>query len=241
MRSAGSIDAEIRGGEASKDAETMGGDEAHKEFQARWEGIWSGGLTVGQRWDAGKPSGALLDLLEKEQLPTEGKTVLVPGCGRGYDVIAFAMAGADALGLEISESAVKAAEVERDKVKIDDAASRARFACNDFFEFEDANGGFDIGYDYTFLCAIQPHTRQQWASKWSKLVKSGGLLICLLFPVKPELTSGPPFRVCPDEANELLTNAGFKQVQLGPIPHNLSHPGRGGFEHLGIWERTSSS
>lgn len=26
----------------------MGGDSTHEEFQARWEGIWSGGLTVGQ-------------------------------------------------------------------------------------------------------------------------------------------------------------------------------------------------
>lgn len=48
-----------------------------------WEGHWKEGKTS---WDAGKPSPALVELLENEEtrslIPDHGKA-LVPGCGSG--------------------------------------------------------------------------------------------------------------------------------------------------------------
>lgn len=51
-----------------------------------------------QRFDIGKPSAPLLDIITNQKVPTKGKRALVPGCGRGYDVVAFALAEVSATG-----------------------------------------------------------------------------------------------------------------------------------------------
>jgi len=60
------------------------------------------------------PCPALVDLLDsgKIPLPKEGeprKKALVPGCGRGYDVLLLSAFGYDAYGLDISETALEKA------------------------------------------------------------------------------------------------------------------------------------
>eukprot|EP00803_Ostreobium_quekettii_P008753 evm.model.scf_483.3 EVM.evm.TU.scf_483.3 scf_483:45045-56085(+) len=204
---------------------------------ALWEGYWADGLAVGDKWDAGMSSPVLVDLLESGRLAVDGKTVLVPGCGRGYDVLTFASAGASkAMGLEISDTAVKVAEAHRDSSAPTEVASRSEFLYRDFFNYEQPSGHFDVGYDYTFFCAIQPSLRKSWASQWWKLIKPGGQLVCLIFPNKPELESGPPFYVSPELCKELLTDAGFEEIQLEAVPEDVSVPGRGGFEYISRWD-----
>jgi hypothetical protein len=52
-------------------------------LHADWEGLWQEGRT---RWDAGKPSPALVKLFDDEEtrslIPEHGQG-LVPGCGSG--------------------------------------------------------------------------------------------------------------------------------------------------------------
>lgn len=61
-----------------------------------------------QKFDLGQVAPSLQALLSSGQLDVKGKRCLVPGCGRGYDVAAFAASGASAsVGLEISASATK--------------------------------------------------------------------------------------------------------------------------------------
>ncbi len=66
-------------------------------------------------WDIhGTAQPALVELVENEAneklLPRTGKA-LVPGCGKGYDVVYFARTlGLDATGVEISETAREAAK-----------------------------------------------------------------------------------------------------------------------------------
>lgn len=70
----------------------------------------SAALTCGfsQRFDAKQSSPALIKLLEKGTLPVKDARVFVPGCGRGYDCVAFSQAGAkETVGLELAESAVR--------------------------------------------------------------------------------------------------------------------------------------
>jgi hypothetical protein len=81
---------------------------------------------------------------------------------RGYDVFAFASAGASvAVGLDICPIAVQAAQAEQQLVIGDnpDACAASKLIAGDFFSHDsspDFKGPYDIGYDYTFLCALHP-------------------------------------------------------------------------------------
>src|SRR5690349_10529400 len=68
-----------------------------------WENLYQTGDT---RWDKGEPSPGLVDFLSGREL--RKGSVLVPGCGRGHDVRAWAHAGFSATGLDVAPSAVRA-------------------------------------------------------------------------------------------------------------------------------------
>lgn len=40
-----------------------------------------------------------------------------------------------------------------------------------------------VAYDYTFLCALEPAARERWASQYAKIVKPGGQLLTVVFPI----------------------------------------------------------
>ena len=103
----------------------------------------------------------------------------------------------------------------------------------------DGDNTYDIGFDYTFLVALHPSMRQDWAASWYRLLRpQGGLLITLIFPVDPTLdvNEGPPFPVTPDVYQELLLPVGFALKRLEQVPEELSHPKRKGKEWMAVWE-----
>eukprot|EP00878_Enallax_costatus_P022107 GHUV01023442.1.p1 GENE.GHUV01023442.1~~GHUV01023442.1.p1 ORF type:complete len:180 (+),score=39.00 GHUV01023442.1:431-970(+) len=169
------------------------------------------GVDPGTKWDAGKCSPMLAKLLANKELHATNKRVLVPGCGRGYDVFCFARAGAQAVGLDLCTEAVAVAAGERDKelAQHPEAAARAEFVAGNFFEYQHTSGQqFDVGYDYTFLCALHPDMRKDWASAWSRLIAPGGELVTLIFPVGPGWIGNPPWQVSPELYQELLVPQG---------------------------------
>ena len=72
---------------------------------------------------------------------------------------------------------------------------------------------------------MHPSMRQSWATHWSRHVRPGGLLVTLVFPIKPDEDPnvGPPFPVSPQLYTQLLG------------PHG--EPGRGEAEgaRRGAW------
>ena len=54
---------------------------------------------------------------------------------------------------------------------------------------------FDFIYDYTFLCAFDVTVRTLWAEKMSDLLKIGGELLTLIFPLSETKEGGPPFKM----------------------------------------------
>lgn len=145
----------------------------------RWAILWDKGDFL--PWDIGAPNPALGDLLtdRKDLIGTcfkddgtaaekedEGgrkvrKKALVPGCGRGYDVLLLASFGYDAYGLEVSDKAIELCVQEQqtngDKYPIKDEAvgyGTVSFLKGDFFRDEwnekiPGGGKFDLIYDYT--------------------------------------------------------------------------------------------
>jgi SAM-dependent methyltransferase len=113
------------------------------------------------------PNPALVDLLSERQdlvpLPeTPGsKKALVPGCGKGYDVLLLAAFGYDAYGLEVSQGALQAArkhEVEAESNDIYTVKGKGKgnvkWLSGDFFKDDfkanvDTEAKFDLIYDYT--------------------------------------------------------------------------------------------
>ncbi|KAF8055990.1 rhbg [Scenedesmus sp. PABB004] len=215
-----------------------------QDYHQRWFGIWEAGLVPGELFDKGESSPQLLAMLRSGELDVRGKRVLVPGCGRGYDVCAFAAAGAaSAVGLDICPAAVAAARAAAPAGLAGappGAAGAAQFEVADFFSWEPPGGAFDAGYDLTFLCALRPDMRPAWAAGWARLLAPGGLLVTVVYPVDASLDpgTGPPWPLTPDLYRDLLPPAGFELVSLEPVPEELSLPSRRGREWLGLWRRS---
>jgi SAM-dependent methyltransferase len=132
----------------------------------RWEALWQDNFVP---WDRGVPNPALLDIInqhkdlfgESTTQATDGtktrKRALVPGCGGGYDVMLLASFGYDAIGVDASATAIKAAqklpEEHMDKYPLQPGVEErgtTKFVLDDFFSKSwEGTGGFDIIYDYT--------------------------------------------------------------------------------------------
>ncbi|DBA92759.1 TPA: hypothetical protein ACH3X1_002954 [Trebouxia sp. C0004] len=167
-----------------------------KSYDERWNTIWKAGLEPGQAFDASATSPALLAVIEQGKLEVRGKKVLVPGCGRGYDVIEFAKQGALSVkGMELVPEAAAAAQAYVNQSELDHIQrERTEIVTGDFFEIT-AQHAYDIGYDYTFFCAMEPVMRKKWAQAWSSWLQPGGELVTLMFPVEAEGREGPPWPV----------------------------------------------
>lgn len=137
----------------------------------RWSKLWDAGDFL--PWDRGLPNPALVDTLTQRQhllgtcFVDEGierkqrKQALVPGCGRGYDVLLLASLGYNAYGLEISDAAINKCLAEQKtnahKYPVHGqvgGGGTAKFIKGDFFSDEwlgalEEKKTFDLIYDYT--------------------------------------------------------------------------------------------
>uniref|UniRef100_A0A7S3DE91 Methyltransferase domain-containing protein n=1 Tax=Palpitomonas bilix TaxID=652834 RepID=A0A7S3DE91_9EUKA len=195
----------------------------------KWEALWQNKSTP---WDTGSAAPPLLDLIKSEkgrQLNFE--RVLVPGSGSGYDTIAIAKAfpAATVVNVDISETAVQRFQqlCRQEKEKLDNIES----ICSDFFTLD---GGFTLIWDYTFLSALPPSMRQDWANQMAKLLTPGGVLVHLMFPVG-DFEGGPPFALTYDSVASTLEKAGLVTLDRDLSP--ASHPARKGREELVMYKK----
>ncbi|KAK3370262.1 S-adenosyl-L-methionine-dependent methyltransferase [Podospora didyma] len=197
-------------------------DKTFSAHPSAWDSLWRESYTP---WDRGGPSLALQDLLlEQHELffpqsssnandnnNKKKKTALVPGCGRGYDVLLLAAFGYDVTGLDCSATGIQEARENQQKVSGEEAYApkfdgvskgsvkwlEGNFFRDDFLgETATSPGGkFDLIYDYTFLVALPADQRPKWAKRMSELLQPGtGRLVCLEWPLhKPASTGGPPW------------------------------------------------
>ncbi|KAK2768648.1 hypothetical protein FQN54_000504 [Arachnomyces sp. PD_36] len=233
-----------------------------------WSSLWDQGDFL--PWDKGNPNPALEETLIKKrgvirtaieeeeeggEKTTRRKRALVPGCGRGVDVLLLASFGYDAIGVEYSEKAVevcrKEAEENGDKYPVRDnevGRGEVRFLVGDFFKNDWVMapglelGQFDLIYDYTFFCALNPSLRPTWALRMTQLLAPSprGNLICLEFPTtKAPSASGPPFASPPEVYMEHLSHPGEDivygdngKVRMDP----LREPSEKGLERVVHWQ-----
>jgi len=94
--------------------------------------------------------------------PQRRKKALVPGCGKGYDVLLLSAFGYDAYGLEISPKALESAKQTEKEVASKGVyetregvdKGKITWLAGDFFTDQvlkgvEGDGKFDLIYDYT--------------------------------------------------------------------------------------------
>ena len=235
----------------------------HEQHNDRWDHLWKESFLP---WDKGFPNPALVDALNDRQdliAPArksstgQRRRALVPGCGKGYDVLLLASYGYDAYGLDVSENAIQAckafARKEFENYPTKDpqyGRGSCDFVCGDFFKSDWLQScgtdvsDFDLIYDYTFLCALPVEWRSDWASRMSDLLAldSKSTLICLEFPTyKEPSTGGPPHGLKPEMYIAHLGRPGedVKYSDEGyPIPDDVSSKPENGkaLVRVGHWQ-----
>ncbi|KAJ2912390.1 hypothetical protein MD484_g8025, partial [Candolleomyces efflorescens] len=112
-----------------------------------WDVAWKKGVTP---WDDGVVEPSLIELIEGSGIPfpLEGK-VLIPGCGAGYEAFWLAKRGLKVVGMDISETAVEAANRERNKHP-QDIIDNSQFLEVNFFDLKVASDEerYDIAIDH---------------------------------------------------------------------------------------------
>jgi SAM-dependent methyltransferase len=175
-------------------------------------------------WDAGRVPSDLERFLETEP-PLR---VLVPGCGSGYEVRAFAEAGHEVLAVDFAPAAV-----ERAQRVLGPLSERVRLA--DFFE-ADLGRPYDLVYERAFLCSLPRALRPRYAERAAELLGPRGRIAGFFFFEDGE--RGPPFGLKSGEL-ELLLSGRFEETEDKAVHDSI--PIFAGKERWKIWRLRSTS
>lgn len=152
-------------------------------------------------WDLGQAPQWLVDKANT----LSARRVLVVGCGRGHDAVAFAKAGHEVVGLDFSPRAIAEAKGLYDQI------SGLRFVEGDVFELgqgplQALGGAFDLVWEQTCLCAIDPQRRDAYFAAIERALAPKGQWHAVLWGHGED--GGPPFHLSP-EIVDALVPAGF--------------------------------
>ncbi|HEY5894631.1 MAG TPA: methyltransferase [Chthoniobacterales bacterium] len=157
-------------------------------------------------WDFGGVPRALREFLSRGK---PGK-VLIPGCGCGHEVRAFAQAGWDVDALDFSAEAVRLARGW--------LGEHGRFVRNVDFFSENPNARFDLIYERTFLCALPRNLWPAWAERVAHCLSQGGRLAGFFFV--GEEPNPPPTPLAPGELEALLAGQ-FTLIEKTTVSDSL--------------------
>ncbi len=126
--------------------------------------------------------------------------IVVPGCGRGWDLRAWAEAHPqhEVIGIDLAPSAVLSARencADLANVEIIEA---------DFFALPQWYRNQKIGliWEHTCFCAIPPSLRDAYVATVSQLLSSGGHLIGAFFTDMDDGGQGPPWNAAMEEMEQ---------------------------------------
>lgn len=195
---------------------------SHPDF---WNSRYAAGQTP---WDFGGVPAATRDFLRRRL--KGGNRVLIPGCGSGYEIKAFAEAGYDVVAIDLAPLAVARA---REQVG---AALANRVVLGDFFHYDFGPAKFDYVYERTFLCSLHPDQRIAYRGRIAQLLKYRGSLLGHFYYQTPDLAGGPPYGFAWGTADELFA----RHFLLGKdVAVTDSLPLFAGRERWQEWIRTS--
>ena len=185
-----------------------------------WNELYKKGDTP---WDKGTHA-PLLDVLWKKQPQLFRGRVLVPGCGLGHDARWLAKHGCQVVAVDIAPLAIERAKQFNPDNCID-------FRLANLFELpEDLPGTFDLVWEHTCFCALDPSLREEFIAAVRGALKPSGT-VAGVFYMNPDLDpgeTGPPFGIALDELIAFWEKGGF-EIDEHWAP-DVAYEGRAGRE-----------
>lgn len=176
-------------------------------------------------WDLGGAHPGLAAWWAAEGRTLGLESAIVPGCGKGHDVLFLARQG-------LRVHAVDVVDLCADHFAEELAACGGAFHLENFLAAGtdagvapgDLGAPFDLLFEHTIFCAIEPEQRPAFGRAAAACVRPGGYLFSLLFPGdKPLAEGGPPHRAEPAHLVAALGDA-FELVHSEPS--DVHEPGR---------------
>jgi methyl halide transferase len=192
------------------------------DWQARYE-------AADTPWDKGMPHPMIAHWTQHARI--DGASV-VPGCGRGWDLRAWAEAFPDneVIGIDLAEAAVfSTRELCRDLSNV--TVHRA-----DFFALDSWYRGQPVGmlWEHTCFCAIPPRLRDAYVATVAKLLPREAWLIGAFFTDIADREEGPPWNTPIAEVEERFSP--HFAIEHPDLPHQ-TFPGREGEERSIVMRR----
>tara|TARA_B100001750_G_C15488142_1_gene589539 strand:+ start:642 stop:1250 length:609 start_codon:yes stop_codon:yes gene_type:complete len=189
-----------------------------------WEDIY---LENDTGWDL-KGVTPFFDSISNELI--QGK-VCILGCGRGYDAIMFAEKGFDVTAVDFAPTPIS----ELNKLAIQKSVIITTVQDDIFSLVEKFPDTFDYVIEQTCFCAIDPNRRKEYETLVRTILKPGGKLVGLWFPLdKSQEEGGPPFGTTIYEVKSIF-NSGWK-IEKENFPSQSVEP-RKGREKLIIFKK----
>jgi len=192
-------------------------------------------------WDMGSPTPVFADLIDRHgmdfsPLGTEdfarlGQTpkVLIPCSGRGYDALLFAEHGWKVTAVDFAVEPMNWLRTESERAKLD-----VEILQEDMFTLGRSHPEYyDLLVEYTCVCAIDPERREEFVQFSSDVLRPGGVVMALLFPVDGR-PGGPPFSIDVEDFKRQMSTA-FDCVHES-TPETSVKP-RLGRERLLVWKK----
>lgn len=176
-------------------------------------------------WDRGETNPALLQWL-KDEVISPPADVLIPGCGRGHEVVELARRGFAVTGVDLSIQAL-----DELKPKLDRETPSATLIDANLLEWK-PNRNFDVVYEQTCLCALLPRYWSAYEARLREWLKPGGVLLALF--MQSDKFDGPPFHCALPDMRDLFDDTRWEWS--GRPPLHVPHPEKV-FEYAVILKR----
>lgn len=193
--------------------------------------FWQARFETGQTgWDRGGPHPRLLAWIA-QGLPA-GSRVAVPGCGRGWEVVALAHAGLDVTGLDYTPAAVAEAQGQLTQA-LGSTPAHARIERADVLTHQPARP-YDAVHEQTCLCALHPDHWVAYAAQLHRWLRPGGTLHALFMQAPREAAlqqgriEGPPYHCDINAMRALFPDS----LWVWPAPPYAAEPHPNGMHEL---------
>lgn len=173
-----------------------------------WQARYAQGKTG---WDRGCPNSILEFWLDSKTL-LPGR-ILIPGCGRGHEVLRLAEAGFDVTALDFAPAAILHLQQE-----LTQRCLAANVVQTDVLDYE-TTGLFDVIYEQTCLCALSPTLWRQYETKLHQWLKPNGQLLALF--MQSGKRNEPPYSCELDEMRTLFPTTRWHWID---DPIRVEHP-----------------
>lgn len=169
--------------------------EEQKTEQQLDSDYWSARYKEGKTgWDRGDASPSLIQWIETGKM-TPGR-ILVPGCGRGHEVVELCRRGFDVTAIDFSQH-----PIDHLREILQTQQLTATLVQSDVLHFQ-PDQTFDAVYEQTCLCAMYPNHWSDYEAQLQRWLKPQGQLFAC-FMQSPEHLN-PPFHCDVDAMRQLF-------------------------------------